>query len=75
MTATKMTKLTIQLDEAEVKQLQVLAAKANYENWRDYTTDEFTIKVLQQKVGVPMIGAHSAAAGGRITGASSGVSY
>lgn len=75
MTTTKLTKLTIQLNEEEVKQLQVLAAKANYEDWKAYTTDEFTIKVLQQKVGVPMIGAHSAASGGRITGTSSGVSY
>ena len=70
-----MTKLSISLDEAEVKQLQVLAAKANYDEWREYVKDEFHIRVLQQKVGVPMISAHSSAAGGRVTGASSGVSY
>ena len=69
------TKLTITLTEEDVKQLQVLAGKANYENWKEYTKDEFDIKVLQQKVGVPQIGAHSAAKGGRITGTSTGVSY
>ena len=68
-------KLTINLNEEEVTKLQVLAGKANYDEWREFVKDEFHIKVLQQKVGVPMIGAHSAASGGRITGASNGVSY
>lgn len=68
-------KLTITLSEEEVTKLQVLASKANYDDWKLFTTDEFHSKVLGMKVGTPMIGAHSAAAGGRITGTSTGESY
>lgn len=70
-----MTKITISLDDAEVTKLQVLSNKANYEDWKEWTKDEFHTKVLGMKVGTPTIGAHSAASGGRITGTSNGVSY
>ena len=68
-------KLTINLTEEEVRQLEVLAAKASYEDWKEFTKDEFHIKVLQQKVGKAFIGSTSEAKGGRITGTSTGVSY
>ncbi|MDB4484619.1 hypothetical protein N9026_00220 [bacterium] len=68
-------KLTITLTEEEVQQLQVLASKASYTDWKEFTKDEFHSKVMQQKIGTAFITATSEAKGGRVTGTSKGVSY
>ena len=68
-------KISINLTEEEVTKVKQLAAKANCPDFKEYVNSEFHTKILQQMVGSPQISAHSSAKGGRVTGASSGVSY
>lgn len=63
-------KINIELSKEEIEKAKVLAAKSNYTDFRQYINDEFHHKVLQSKVGTPVIGGSSNSSGKLVTGPS-----